>query len=275
MKYLNIVGVLACVFSQSSVAAGPPVNHVFKKGDAALSSQVNENFQQLADRIQDVTPVVYDYKNYLAPMSLDNSKTFAQTDTMYTSKLVESVVKHDVASDTNPESWTVRWGTFDSTNIETSRIEYDYEAGTNGLLLKQQSTYYSNAGNWVLSETQKFSPAILLRPSNLQVGRSWGFASEITITNYSANPQSTSMGFWQGLRTLAAVEPVKINENSSTPPYPNCLKIVTTNGRDSGATTTGITGVFVQTDWFCAGLGLVKRVTSSGAYGSSTRLTIQ
>jgi len=44
--------ILIALWSRTSVFAAPPVQHIFSNGQSADANQVNENFQELADRIE-------------------------------------------------------------------------------------------------------------------------------------------------------------------------------------------------------------------------------
>lgn len=65
----TVVGAVTIVFSANVWAAGAPLQHVFQPNTPARASEVNANFQELADRIANISAFnVYDYRDYaLAP----------------------------------------------------------------------------------------------------------------------------------------------------------------------------------------------------------------
>ena len=76
MKSTIITSILAIGFTTAlAIAAGTPVPYIFQGGDPASASQVNANFQELANRIETISTVdAYDFHNYLTDSSIQSKE---------------------------------------------------------------------------------------------------------------------------------------------------------------------------------------------------------
>jgi len=95
---------------------------------------------------------------------------------------------------------------------------------------------------------------LLARTTSMQVGRSFGNGSGLTITRNSG--VSTSAVVQNG--TLQGISDVTVPLNGGTT-FSSCLRIHT--NRDSA---NGLGGDFNFVSWYCADVGLVKRIDSIG-----------
>jgi len=221
-------------------AAGAPVMHKFAGGDPASATQVNENFQQLADRIADnPASVVYDYRDY---QSAANSKTFATTGL-------------GACGDTEVRTFT-RTPNGDNTDIAMLRIRTSggaicQELGFQYLATPTEyqmlsKTYYDGSGGLVVVSTDNYDDTITRLRADMRMGMAFG--SESSVTNKSiGNPDIDAGGFIE-TSTIVGTEDVTVPAGS----YTACLKIHTLR-------TSNTTGAFNRMSWLCPGVGEVKR----------------
>jgi len=225
-------------------AAGVPVVHQFNGGDPASASQVNQNFQELADRIAAIPGAQsFDYHNYSAASNIA-SKTFA-----YTGDLGGSV--HTCAS---PGTETISYTHTPNgvnTNITKLRlrtdpsgicdeVEYTYIASPTELTVTSKTDYDGSHG---LISTETFDDGLVIHTSDMRLGMTFGSSSSMT--------NSVNGG---GIGTIdssavVAVEDLTVKGVS----YTGCLKI-------HRLRTSNTDGSFNEMSWYCPNIGEVKRV---------------
>lgn len=249
--------VVAVSFCANIQAVGPSVQHIFQGGDPASASQVNENFQELADRIQDNTDLVqsYDYRDYLSPASV-SSKTFEMTELNGScTQETRSYVRAAQGADTLLTMTRVRSGT----NC-ASTLELNFLLSSAGMYKQSQVDAFTRVD---------YESGVVLRTSAMKVGHTWGSAVRVFATDTTgAIPGTEYVGNELDQYTLLAVEDVVLPYDGTTgaladTSYSGCLKI------SRHRNTTGLQHV----SWYCPGVGLVKRMGTGRTFELRSRVT--
>ena len=131
-----------------------------------------------------------------------------------------------------------------------------------GQLATGQDTL-SNIDPTVILSTTAIEVPIILRPAEMRVGTTWGSASKTTLTNVAGGGVQT-VGFATSVSSLTAVDSVTVPAGVFT----DCLRAVEI--RNSAQI-----GLFTQYDWFCRGVGLVKRISEQGTALVGFQLELQ
>jgi hypothetical protein len=255
----TLIIVISLFIANTVFGTGPAVQHQFRGGDPASATQVNENFQELADRIQENKDLLktYDYRDYITPPNV-STKTFSEIAAVpnQTPSECELTTRIRNYSRTPQGIDTLLTLTEISVDPNTSQtcisVKVEYLETPTGLLSLKTTQYdVTNSAHY----TERFSPeGILVRTSSMRVGGSWGSVSTLTLSDYYVEPpilnqpQSNSISQY----TLLSVEDVTVpydngraDNNPTT--YSGCLKILRNRGN-------GSFGV----EWYCPDIGLVK-----------------
>ena len=255
MKKEIITSILAIGFTSAlAIAAGTPVPHIFQGGDPASATQVNANFQDLADRIESVSSSnMYDYQSYVVTGSSIKSKTFNTTgrcgdiDTRTYSRA-------DVAGGTE---LTVTIKEIDSsTGIACRHTDFNYlDTGTEFQFLG--STGYDAITGTYVGESVNDDPAVSMT-STMKLNSSWADGVTTTLITPPSAPES-GYPFVQ-MYTLAGVEDVTVPYNGGTT-YTGCLKF---HKLRFGADVQEVA-------WYCPDVGYTKSIIARGSGNNSTR----
>lgn len=227
-------------------AAGQPVPNTFQAGQRAVASQVNENFQNLADRIAaggEVEAASIYKGNGIT------TKTYQVTDVSSGCTTFET---HSFASSNGGATLTQtivgtagNGGSFCFKRIHTHQIN------TTGSFVTQINNY--DASDF-LTSTSAYTPGIEYLPAQVHVGLSWAIDTDRVSTPTGG---SAVNGTQIGEYTIVSKENVTVPAGT----YSNCLKIT----RYSYSAQTGSTNnPSARIDWRCPGVGLVKRRESTG-----------
>ena len=262
-SYSRWFAVYSIVLIASSPAfAAPPVQHIFSNGQSADANQVNENFQELADRIEAV-PV--------GPQGPEGPQgepgpagdgivqvNFDPYRHNFASKTFTIIKKNSVSGLFEPEEEEVRTYdrsipgqlavTYQGINIQSAQtVRGEVRFFTTGIgqdkIWTQRDVYF----DWdVIDYTDEYTPGITVIPNTLKMGTPWNSAVIArTIDMNGADP--TDEGIIIDSRTLIAQESVTIGNAT----YDDCLKVLVERGGGQSV------------DWYCAGYGLVKRISGS------------
>lgn len=248
MKYSQIYLVILITVGVAGfvIAAGAPVTHQFQGGDPASATQVNANFQELADRI-DALPgsQIYDYSAYSGSAT---SKTFAVTGTISCGDTeIRSFSRVDNLNGTTTVTMT-RDRQSSSVTCQHKTFEF-----LNSVTQKTLLSKANNNTSGVAQNTDTFNEGLLNLTSTMRVGVPFGSHSSIT------NDVNGEAGGVIETVTLLGVEDVVVPLGS----YTGCLKIHVVR-------TSNNNGMFNRLSWRCPGVGEVKRVQhelTTGDYG--------
>ena len=226
-----------CCFVEVAFAAGPPVAHQFQSGQKAVASEVNANFQELADRISAIPgATTYAYQNYIGnnvtqkvfatsgTISCGNTETrnYSRTSVAGGTQIVETHIVED-------GDGACSYRTFEHLATTTSRDIVGW------------TTRDDTNPSTILSEVTLTSPIPGLL-SVMPLGGSWGSSSDATSTP-PGDPGMTEKN------TLLGVENVTVPYGS----FNGCLKIHTLR-------TSASNGLFSRMSWYCPNVGLVKQM---------------
>ena len=271
MKLFNTVIFGTLLTINVASADGPPVQHQFRGGDPASASQVNENFQELANRIQVLADqlVTYDYRNYATP---DNvvSKSFIdyrRNNTTPEECTVETREYTKILDNENTVLTVTRTfsgGTLCTGSTSSWPEDYEYLATTDGIYLRK-ITRYDETHTDVVNQTM-YNDELLQRTTNMKVGMTWGDGSTTNYTDNLAVPPEINLsgGNYIENYTLLAIEDVTVpydggKGDSQPTTYNACLKIE--RWRLVGNSTAR-----ANINWYCPGIGLVKRMGGGVLY---------
>ncbi|WP_455202100.1 hypothetical protein [Kaarinaea lacus] len=261
MKFINqtrwaVSSLLAIALSTPAFAA-PAVQHIFSNGQPADANQVNENFQELADRI-DAVPA--------GPQGPAGAGVVQINFDPYRHNFASKTFRVTGDNELGESGWfwqEVR--TFDrmtpGTVIETRELTDSVGAtqgyrkfyfttglGQDKILTKRE--IYDNADTSVLDNSSDYDPGLTFIKNSMIVGHQWSTHS----INNSVDPQLPAQ--FQNHIGGAVETRVLIEQESTTANnvvYSNCLKVLDIN-------TTGQALL-----WYCEGMGLVKIVSTPGS----------
>lgn len=250
----------AAIFGSQALAA-PPVQHIFSNGQPADANQVNQNFQELADRIEAVPvgpqgpqgeqgppgpagePVVINFDPYRHNFS---SKTFLRNGVVqeirtYDRSTPGMVIERRVSLDVNQ-----------ATMLDVKRY-YTTGQGQDTILIKLEE--FDPNDPLVLIKLDEYDPGLITTKNDMIIGQLWSTHSAINRTSYTwdnvVNPPAVSS------YTLGSVG-VRIYEKQESTTangvvYENCLKLLSM-------------GTSVNLFWYCEGMGLVKLQVNQTVY---------
>ena len=227
-------------------AAGPPVPHSFTAGQKAVASEVNENFQNLADRIDAVpgaavldesnyvhsaTTKIFSVSNVLSPSAdcSNETRTYARSTNGATKVITETFV---VTGASGPCAYLVR----------------TFERDSAGLRFVKSDNYSSDGTTLVSTSVD----GRVLVPGKLNLGFPWTNAIVGTVTPVIGTP-SNYIYFEEN--KVIAVEGITVTAGT----FGNCLKIFATYNA-GGSPPSAVT----RFEWRCEGAGLVKQMYSTG-----------
>lgn len=199
-------------------------------------------------------PISYDYHNYSVPTTIA-SKTFTVTGTttlpgvVSTNNYVETITRTP-----NGNSTTVTLHRFFPNDGHA--IEFDYKATSTSYDFVEERDY--PPGSTIPSNTFTLANPVPERTSTMQTGALFGSGSEIAVNSSTAIPNTI-----QVMNALVGAEPMTVNINGVDTTYNDCIRISATRMNSSGS----YGGNAVQTNWYCNGIGLVKRVTFNTSNG--------
>lgn len=245
MQIIGSVGLaLAALISAPSFAA-PPVQHIFSNGQPADANQVNDNFQELADRIAEIP--VGPAGPGITQINFDPYRHNS------TSKKFTVIEKDAITGLFEPLFEEVR--TYDrSVPGEVTEVRTRYDG--NQIIQQETRKYTFNANGdklWTHREridefspdgrVSDYSPPVKFIAGTMAIGMPWASAVITHNSDSSQNPPSYD-GILHDKRTLLARESITANNVV----YADCLKLLIERN-----------GVQVI-DWYCNGYGLVKRI---------------
>ena len=236
MRKAILTSILAIIFTMAlAIAAGTPVSNIFQGGDPASATQVNANFQELADRIETVSiGDAYDFHNYVADSNIQ-SKVF-NTVGRCGNKEIHTVTQ--VAVQGGIKEILTRINT--DAGVVCQHIEFDYLNTATELQLLELRAY--DPVNATISGGITYGDRLTLLTSTMKLNSSWADASSTT----PVPPALVAAGGDVRMHTLAGVEDVTVPYNSGTT-YTACLKIYESRPQ-----------VHHQIDWYCPGIGYTK-----------------
>ncbi len=252
-RKLAVIGGL--VMAQAAVAAGAPVAHVFKGGDPASASQVNANFQELADRIAAIpASLVYDYRNFGRDPAI-TQKTFAVTGVGCGGGMAVTEVHAWTAGPAAGQVTLTR--TRNDGTADCLKDNFVFNTGGPQMLLLRRERV--NLAMGTVFQTRTMNPPMVVRTATMGRGLVTSSAGAIDIDG--ASGQATGDGY---VNTFAAVglEDLNLTVNGNAVIYTGCLRL-------HEVRTSSKMGVFDRISWYCPGVGLAKRVSMDPAGGQT------
>lgn len=238
--------VLGIAITGTAYAAGQPVPHIFQGGQKAVASQVNENFQNLSDRIA-AGGELESGSTYRGTGI--TAKTFIVTDISGSCTTFEN---HTFVSSNGGATITQTIiGRAGSGGAQCVRQVWTHQSGGAGVSVTQIASFDASDNP---TGTTTYSPGILYLPAQLHNKMSWALDTNTTVTPAVGSPTA---GTFLGEYTIVSKESVTVPAGT----YDNCLKITR---QGFGATVGSLNNPSFRIEWRCPGIGLVKRRESNG-----------
>jgi len=257
-------------------AAGPQVPHVFEGGKKAIANEVNENFQELADRIDSLSQTVdgkantTDVNNSVQSLSdridalpggtpLLNS-VYRIADSVLAKNFQISFTGNACNQETRSYQRSTPGGipTLSETVVVSdgatpcSRQIRTFERTNTGTRLTKIELFSPDGAT--LNQTNTFTGGLLIRPDQMFVGIPWASEPPIVLQANAAVPPVFQQ--FAAEYRIVAVESVSLPAGN----FANCLKVY----RSSVVSAVPpITGSVLRVEWYCPGLGQVKVIDAS------------
>lgn len=241
---------LGLLISGGAYAAGQAVPHSFQAGQKAVASEVNENFQNLADRIANLPGGTVLNASDFAQAATITGKNFTVTNSANANPCTADNRTYTRSGPTNGvttivETATLSGGSSCNAAVTVTTVEVD---ATGSRVTQIDTNIPANAGISpqvsAFVNTQTFTPKLLFLPA--QVSKDVPYTTEVGIANTLA---AVTTRTFIALFTLVGLEDVTVPAGAFT----NCLKI---HRMSNGSTTS-------RMEWRCAGVGVVKQVDSA------------
>ncbi len=210
MKTQAITLVLSFVVSGTAMAAGAPVGNQFSSGQPARAADVNENFQELADRIDSSAPTV----GYSVNENL-TSRTFADITPASAGACDQRVDTFAFNAGANTFEQNVVIGNSSDTSV-CEEYDFSWNYATD-LLNTGYSISVSNGSNvnWVFG----LSSGWLYLKAQMRVGESWASHNDRTISIDGGASTSILPEYYK--MTLAGYKDISVTAGD----FQNCLMI--------------------------------------------------
>jgi hypothetical protein len=264
----TLIIVVSLFIATTVFGTGPAVQHQFRGGDPASATQVNENFQELADRIQELNNQTrtYDYHTYITPSNI-SSKTFSVTpagdasSNLNCQSTLETRQYERVPQGSDLLITVTHKQTDTNINQVCNYYSFNFLATAERLLLLNTTHYDTTTPDVrsIVSENN-YNDDLPILTVTMKEGVSWGSVSSTTVTDNSLIPPVVNEPgrnhIWH--YTLVGIEDVTVpydngrNDNIPTT-YSNCLKVI----RDRHGT------YLAHVEWYCPDIGFVKRMSDT------------
>ncbi|MGD8568190.1 MAG: hypothetical protein PVJ39_08895 [Gammaproteobacteria bacterium] len=249
MQITGSMGIALAALVTAPTLAAPPVQHVFSNGQPADANQVNENFQELADRIEEIPvgpqgeagPGVtqIDFDPYRHNFSTKTFKVFEQNPvTQLFEPLYEEVRTYDRSVPGELKETRTRYDRDQIVVLQETR-KYTFNANGDKLWTQRERTDEFNPSGTV----SDYSPPIKVLGGTMIIGLPWASAAISHNSDPLQIPPSYD-GITHDKRTLLAQESITVNNVV----YDDCLRLLIERN-----------GVQII-NWYCNGYGLVKRI---------------
>lgn len=245
MKKKILAVILGMTIGATANAAGPTVPHSFQSGQKAVASEVNANFQNLADRIDDLSVRI----DGLPGGTVLNLSDFSQADNITGKSFQISNNANGCTADNRTYTKNVVGDT--TTIVETvvgtsaggatpcSHVTNTLERNPTGLRVAKVDTRTPDGAT--LTDSVTFIPAQLYLPAQLSKGSTW--SGETVLT------RSSGATVFLAQHTLIGLENVTVPKGT----FNNCLKTYRSSVAGTGSSTARV-------EWRCPGMGLVKQI---------------
>jgi len=278
MKYSTCISGSLVLFSAamlgSQAVAAPPVQHIFSNGQPADANQVNQNFQELADRIEEIPvgpqgpigpeglqgpqgeqgppgpaggePVVINFDPYRHNFS---SKTFRVNgynelgEYGWFSQEVRTYDRSTPGIVVDTRNLTDR----DFPNYR--KIYFRTGQGQDRVRIKQET--FDSTDPTILKKVEEHDPGLIVVKNNMSIGQLWVSHSVINAANLNwdvVDPPSTVPAIYGLVETRVLMGQESTTANNVV--YDNCLKLLVM------ASSSQVL------QWYCEGMGVVKVISN-------------
>ena len=237
-------------------AAGDSVSHVFRAGDLIKADEVNANFQELADRIDQVSVAAnlknFDYKNYLSADSVIKRKYKVTTDTSNWGRQ-DTEIQTITHSNNSIIVLRKRFNGGESGSVVKCH-KLTYELGSDFFILSKREHLSLDCG---VVETSYDLTDLSVMSSKMNKGESIGGGFEAIIQDAA----TSTIAFGNDVSVVLGTEDVTLSVNGSQTTYSSCLKLFRQRHfRDWG-------GDYQRTVWYCPGIGMTKMIETKATNG--------
>lgn len=251
MKLKTLIVSMSMIASTGVLAAGVPVANQFSAGQAASASQVNANFQELADRIDLNTQDIATINGEIAPAT-----TYLVNENLLTRTFVDQTPASAGTCDQRVDSFVVDTNaktfdqtilienTSDGTDCDQFLYVWDYN---NDLVATDYSISRYNGS--VVDYVYTLAPGWTILKNQLILGDSWASFNNRTINVNGGGASATTSEYHK--HTFVSIEDVTVAAGS----FSDCL--VVEDRRFLG------TAEEVRLSYYCSGPGLTRYVDLS------------
>lgn len=258
----NVAFVLVVLVSGPSFAA-PPVQHIFSNGQPADANQVNDNFQELADRIEEIPEgpqgpkgepgqgvVSIDYETYQNNFT---SKVFSISRKVANGQTVFETEVRTYDRSVPGKIVETRESILSDTGTRIHYVKYYYTVGQGQGLVETHLERFSPSDPVTLFETETYTPPLLITKNQMALGQSWNTTgTSVAMRVNSTTPANEALLIES--RTVLDLENITVNGVQ----YQDCLKIEINDTYSNKNTVAGGQARLIQ--WHCTGMGLVKEI---------------
>ncbi len=235
-----------------AIGAGAPVQNIFQGGQPASATAVNQNFQELADRIDTIPgSTTYDYRNYLSTASSMTYNVITDTGgcSGYDTE-VRTFVRTPNGANTDVKMTRTRYVGGTGGTVCTNSQAFLYTNSPTKRTLNSREDYTNNA----LTQTTRIENPVTLRTSSMSNGQTLADASKTFET-----PAGGVESFYNIVvisSSVAGSEDITVSGIS----YSGCLKMHSLRKSARFGDTSRL-------QWLCPGVGEVKRIDAeAGGY---------
>lgn len=228
-------------------AAGDPVTHTFQPDTIIKSSEVNANFQDLADRIANNVKTTYDYKDYERPDSV-TKKTFTVSNNQGNPQpgydTETRVFTSTVIGDTETLVIKRKRYTGDETGTLVHHQDLKFSKTSSSSIFTGRDVRKTSDGT--IKRVDTLTPGLTVRTNMMAVGVTW--ADGFTYNGddqTSTNADITSYGLQTIL--LTGTDTLTVLDVADVP----CLKFHVNRQSENF-------GTYQQIAWRCQGYGTAK-----------------
>lgn len=257
---------LTAMFLGSQAIAAPAVQHIFSNGQPADANQVNENFQELADRIEEIPvgpqgpqgeqgppgpagaePVVVNFDPYRHNFSSKTFRVNGYNELGEYGWFSQEVRTYDRST---PGMVVDTREMIDRDFPSYRKIYFRTGQGQDRVRIKQET--FDSTDPTILKKVEEHDPGLIVVKNNMSIGQLWDTYSVISATNLNwdvVDPPSTVPSIYGIVETRVLMGQESTTANNVV--YDNCLKLL----------------VMVSSSqvlqWYCEGMGVVKVISNS------------
>lgn len=236
------------------MAAGDPVPYSFVAGTPAKASEVNTNFQELADRVATkYSETLYNYQDYSAANSVDSLTYNVSVHNEGLWADIDQIVHEFSRTSTSLTVLDKRY----KTGVAKMCMRLTYEIDSKGKhLTKREEDFNNNKDCTSIHRTFDLLKPLTTKKTDMKIGVPFGGSIEATFDSETLFGIDTSV--------LLGTEDISLTVNGSPTTYTGCLKI------EKVRTFKYWGGQYRRIQWNCPGVGMARMYETGVRYNPVT-----